>query len=258
MSRWGYHLCLIVCTAASGAGAETCVGAHFGTPFPGATDVDVRRVDVPSSTFPGIWQEGRINGYFFQIWANGEALLQPSETAPDWNASVICQGDDCQRGVTGTPPADALEVLQELETCLNDATYAGRPAAVDPAPDDPSPETPISSDETDPDNDLGDVGALDPAVEPNSPTADETNSVPPAALDPDPAPCGLANIPDGPPGLTLQRLLVEAGADPGNLDGLPGPRTYRALFDVLGAEAERTTIEAAIERLNTVVCTPTE
>jgi len=31
----------------------------------------------------------------------------------------------------------------------------------------------------------------------------------------------------------IQRRLVEAGRDPGPIDGIPGPRSYRALFDYM-------------------------
>lgn len=212
---------------ATAAHAETCVSATLDRPFPGASEVETRYADIPSPRFPGIWQEGRINGYFYRIWSNEEAVLQPGPRDPAWTISVICDTPDapCREDREGTPPPEASDIAKALALCLTDLGFAGDTGASAPEP------TPAPTAEA-------------PATE----TGEPPNQAP------DPGPCGLAKVENGPSGLTLQRLLVEAGADPGPLDGLPGELTRRALVEVIGASAEGLTEAEAITALDRALC----
>ncbi|TDL90488.1 hypothetical protein [Meridianimarinicoccus aquatilis] len=69
-----------------------------------------------------------------------------------------------------------------------------------------------------------------------------------------PADCGLQLVQEGPPVLTLQRLLVIAEQDPGPLDGLMGRRTGAALVAYLGPDAADLSIEEAIRQVDLELC----
>ncbi len=97
---------------------ETCVGPTFDVPFPGASEVRMRYVDVPAAQFPGSWQEGMIDGQFYQIFANKLAVLQDGPTAPAWSINVNCQVSPCTITAVGSPPATALPTAISLEQCL--------------------------------------------------------------------------------------------------------------------------------------------
>ena len=124
----------LMCTAQL-TQAEPCVSATFDKPLEGASSVITRQVDVPSPQFPGLWQEGILNGYFYAIYANGEAEVKAARSAQDWTLKVSCQSaeDGCERSQTGTPPEDAIATLEVLQQCLG--------GAVVPAPA-PAPEEP--------------------------------------------------------------------------------------------------------------------
>lgn len=231
MTRLVASFLLAMSGIVSSAGAETCVSDTFDRPYPGATEVATRHVDVPSSRFPAIWQEGRIDGFYYRVWSHEDAVLQSDRTAPEWAILVTCKAGEtqCRRMVEGTAPAGAVRVADELASCLTNPAFAGRlPEATE---DFSAPN-------------------VEEATQDDTPEPDETD-VPPD----DPASCGLADLPEGPPGLTLQRLLVKAGADPGPLDGIAGRKTYRALAEVLGETLAPQLREAeAIEALDKALC----
>lgn len=68
--------------------------------------------------------------------------------------------------------------------------------------------------------------------------------------------CGLEAIPECPKMLTLQRLLVEAGQNPGVLDGQIGPRTLAALAEVWPDRTGRLNVDEAIEYVDAYLCPP--
>jgi len=216
--RSGIALALMLCGRQ--AAAEPCVGPAFDRPFPGATEVVSRYADVPSANFPGLWQEGRINGLAYALYANGEALLQDSATNPAWSISVTCQdgAERCAQVTTGQPPAAAGGVAAALAECLTGPVLTGpdAPAAPQP-PAAPPPPAPVAA-----------------------------------------QPCGLAKLPPDAPVITLQRLLVEAGADPGPINGRPGKQTGKALLQVLGRAARTLTVEQAIAALDAQLCAKTD
>lgn len=226
---------LIALFPASAALSETCVSDTFDRPLPGAVDIEVRHADVPSPRFPGVWQEGWIDGFFYRIWSNKEAVLQSNRKSPFWSISVLCEGGTtaCQQTIEGIPSSAALETAGSLGKCLSDAGFTGAedPVTAAPPTSEVSTETPPQPTEA-------------------ATASAETTPAEPAAK----PPCGLAVLPEGSPGLTLQRLLVEAGGDPGQLDGLVGPKTTTALLDVLGPSASALDQAAAISALDAYLC----
>jgi hypothetical protein len=69
-----------------------------------------------------------------------------------------------------------------------------------------------------------------------------------------PRTCGLQAVPDGPPVLTLQRLLWLAGQNPGPPDGIMGRQTRRALVALLGPGAEDLPTDEAIRQVDLELC----
>lgn len=102
----------------SSAFAEPCVGPGFEKPFPGATGVETLQVDVPSALFPGLWQQGLIDGFAFKIFANGSATLQDVQSPPAWSIVADCQQSACIREVSGSPPQVAWDAFKPLERCI--------------------------------------------------------------------------------------------------------------------------------------------
>ena len=111
-----------LCIATS-AVAEPCVTTTFDRPVTGATSVVTHQVDVPSTRFPGLWQEGLIGGYFYEIFANGEALLRSSRKEPNWQIDIVCPGNNetCVTMQTGAPPDDSMPIGDLLRQCLQDS-----------------------------------------------------------------------------------------------------------------------------------------
>ncbi|MFA9232156.1 MAG: hypothetical protein ACEQSU_15650, partial [Microgenomates group bacterium] len=115
------HLAILLVTNAlfsAAAIAEPCVGSAYDRPFPGAVDVSMHYVDVPATQFPGVWQEGSIEGHFYQIFANRLAVLQKERSAPSWSINVNCQQRPCTIEVAGKPPETAMTISKKLEQCL--------------------------------------------------------------------------------------------------------------------------------------------
>jgi hypothetical protein len=233
-------LCALI--AQTGAAfADPCVGVGFDQPVPGAVNVVTRRVDVPSPQFPGLWQEGVIDGFFYTLFANGEGTLKPSPRDNEWELTFVCDLEaascsDAAQTIGGAPPA-AQSVVDQLERCL--LSIPQPPLPVGPAPsvaEPPTTEPPVTEPPVE----------VPPQVE--TPADDDTLSQTRAE------PCGLAAIPAGAPVITMQRLLVAAGANPGPVDGFPGQRTTRALVEILGAGAANLSVDEANESLDKKLC----
>lgn len=240
--------------------AEPCVGAAFQRPFPGATGAQTRHVDVPSPRFPGLWQEGWINGNRYVLYANGEASLQDGAAESTWSIFVQCdlEAGTCTETIDGAPPDAARQVAGLLGKCIVDPDQVKVPEVEPPAPPLVAPET---------DGWALAPTAETPVVEPNEPDPEpelDPQPEPEPVPDPEPkpeiaaAPCGLAAVSGEDYGTTLQLLLVEAGADPGPIDGLPGRKTREALAQVLGADAGELAVRAAIDALDEFLCRPPE
>jgi hypothetical protein len=194
--------------------------------------VVTRRVDVPSPQFPGLWQQGLIGGYFYTLFANGEGLLQSSRETPDWAITFSCDAETgtCNRTQSeGTAPAEASAIVHQLEQCMNGIEVTTEP----PAPQVAEPPAPT-------------------VEEPPAPTV--TEPIEPTVVEAAPPPCGLKAIPEGAEGLTVQRLVVLAGADPGPLDGYPGKLTQTAIAQLLGPKANGLSLADTIIALDQLLC----
>lgn len=221
---------LTFCIAASAAHAVTCVGSDFTSPFPGASNVTTHLVDVPSPRFPGLWQEGTKDGYFYMLFANGDAILTAGQNST-WLISYSCDAGlgECAALFEGTPPDGAMQVAEQLKQCLLEGEVSIPVVEPEAAPVEAAPV------EEEPANSLSE--------EPVSPAPFEETEA-----------CSVETIDDENPTHKLQRMLVLAGADPGAVDGIPGAMTNNALTSVLGEAADQLSTEDAITALQDLVC----
>ncbi|WP_243266623.1 hypothetical protein [Sulfitobacter sp. DSM 110093] len=215
------HLLLALCAPAAMADTAPCVSSTFDTPFPSAIDVVTRHADVPSPQFPGLWQEGTIRGFLYAMYANGEGYLKPSRERAGWEITFACpdQAQECATNTNGSPPAEAFAITNRLTSCLR-----GEVLTVS----EPEPEPPQAA-----------------------PAIDNTDPEPEAES---PSPCSAEEIQGETEGMTLQMLLVEAGADPGPIDGFVGNKTRRALNEVLDSAADEMPLTNAIRAVRSALC----
>lgn len=200
--------------------SKPCVGAAFDLALKGANAVVTRRADIPSPRFPGVWQEGELNGFFYALYANGEGVLQTTRQSKDWQVTLLCDqaAKTCDRVETGTPPVQALDTVVTLKHCLLGTKR--KPVAPVTAPVSAPVQAPLTS--------------AKPVV---------------------PVACGLALLPTQDAAKTLQRLLAMAGADPGPIDGLIGPLTNAATAKALGPQSASLSVAQKIAKLDADICT---
>jgi hypothetical protein len=295
LNRWAALTVCAGLVQAGVAAAAPCVSEAFDQPMPGATSVVTRRADVPSPQFPGLWQEGVFGGYFYALFANGEGALQAAPDSPEWVITFVCDefAKTCERVQEGgEPPPDTAALVDRLERCFISPETAGEPiappapppvveapitevapvapvpeASVDtPMPDAPLPmvvvpepdTAPTPAEAPPPPSTEAPVEAAAPAAEkPVETVAPEADPAPVTVVAvQEPPPCGLATLPQGPDGITLQRLVVLAGANPGPIDGFPGKRTRAAIIELLGERGATLPVDEAIIALDQLVCAP--
>lgn len=200
--------------------AAPCISSTFDVPLPDAVNVIVNYADVPSPLFPSVWQEGLINGLPYAIFSNGEGYLKPSFSSEDWHMSFSCGRGSCTTTLVGTPPKEAVEQLAELTSCV-----LGKA----------SPSKGISERKS--------IASHESVNEPiKEASADDQEK------------CLLNDDRHDVDGFQLQRLLVEAGSDPGPIDGSVGKLTRKALKEVLGNSAVEMNLAQAINALKQVNC----
>lgn len=216
---------------ASSLRAAPCVSDTFDRPLPGAMSVVSHVSDVPSAQFPAFWQDGVVNGYAYTIFASAEGTLRPTDAFQDWEMTLTCDASaqTCEMSRVGIPPEDAEIVARSIGQCLLGAEVE----TAAPVP----------------------VAAL--AV----PAADPVN----AAVAPDPigtgattakVVCRAASVVETNDVAALQRLLLIAGENPGQVDGVLGPKSLAAIEAFSpGASANRTVPEV-IALLETYLCGP--
>lgn len=187
------------------AQAETtpCVSPSFDVPFPGATDVTSYVTDLPSSAFPAFWQEGRLDGYAYKIFANATGVLRGGGADQTWKIDMTCDASvgTCALTQTGTPPEAATRVATRVGQCL--APALSKPAVVENV-------APAAAQEPIPEQ-----LAVAPTDQPMGGQADKT--------------CGVALTDEASDIATMQRLLVLLGEEPGPVDGLLGPQSFAAM-----------------------------
>ncbi|WP_282603262.1 hypothetical protein [Paracoccus sp. PARArs4] len=261
--------------------SEPCVGPNFDRPLPGASNVERRTSDVPTARYPGIWQEGRVAGFAYQLASDLSAVLSDSLDAPSWQIAIECGNDGgCTRSGDAAPDA-AIPVADALQRCLLGQEVAAADFAIPTARG--IAGLPEDAGVTDPERAIDSVAGIataagiESAANAPSSTAPAPNDDPerPAAVRDVPAPeaqpdpalvdlgpsvqpdreCRLQLITPGTSTVqTLQRLLIEAGQDPGPDDGVMGQRTRTALVQALDPNAAELSIEGAIRALNAKLC----
>ncbi|WP_431366244.1 peptidoglycan-binding domain-containing protein [Planktotalea sp.] len=199
--------------------AEPCVGVAYNNPLPGATGVELRVSDVPAARFPSFWQTGNFRGFAYKLFSNGDALVTSDIKRPDWKIELDCTSKEaeCSYSSIGDVPADASDAAHKIGQCLLGIEDA------------PVPETAA----------IPEPEAVNARVE---------------GADVNPGECAASAVPEGDTIITLQRLLLVAGADPGPVDGLIGPSTLNALQSVLGGSTSGRDLDAALEDLRIFLC----
>jgi hypothetical protein len=184
-----------------------------------------------------MWQEGIVDGFFYQIYANGEASLAASRSNSEWTITVTCANDGCEKMTNGAPTDRASRIASLLEQCLLQSELPV--VSVEP-----QLEAPVETQAAD----VPQAPLEQPVLE------TKVVEVPAAVVEQPVEPCGLAAVPEGGAGITLQRLLVLAGADPGAIDGFPGQLTRQAMTEALGAPSAGLETQDAIAALDRLLC----
>jgi hypothetical protein len=212
-------LCVGLCGFGSAGVAAPCVSETFDVPLPGATNVVSHVTDVPSVQFPGFWQEGQIEGFAYQIFSNAEGVLQSAGGTQDWSITIACDraAQTCDLTADGAPSDAALWVADTLGQCLMRADV-------------------VATDFTRP---------VEPEIVEPAPVIVTEAELPP---------CGAATVREATEVATMQRLLKRAGANPGPVDGLLGPRTFRAMAQFVDSPKWDTPIADVIAVLDAQLC----
>ncbi len=200
----------IVVASTTQAWAAPCVSSTFDVPFPGATDVLSHVTDLPSSTFPAFWQEGRLDGFAYKIFANATGVLRSADADQPWIIEVSCDvsNETCAFSQLGPPPETAPRVAERIGECLVGTTSTAETP--------PEPAAPIAEDVSTV------VAVTSPALVVVEPVAEAPSPEPNTA-------CGLAITSESTDVATMQRLLIMLGEDPGPVDGFLGPQTFNAM-----------------------------
>lgn len=142
--------------AATGAGAQTspaadtagesaapgpaATAAPTGTPRnllvapPGASDIALGEVDVPTGRFSGPWQAGRLDGYRFRRFPDATGSLGADRQMREWRIDIACDpaSGSCEYRVQGTPGDGAQAAAERLGDWL--VSLPPPPAPEEPAP----------------------------------------------------------------------------------------------------------------------------
>ncbi|KQI70976.1 hypothetical protein AN191_14795 [Loktanella sp. 5RATIMAR09] len=216
---------------ASSLAAAPCVSGTFERPLPGATNVESHVSDVPSAQFPAFWQDGVVNGYAYTIFASAEGTLRPTDAFQDWELTITCDvsAQACEMSRVGVPPEGAEIVARSIGQCLLGAeveTVAPVPVAATAVPATEPVNTAI---------------ALEPIG-----TSETTAKVL----------CRAASVAETDDVAALQRLLVIAGENPGQVDGVLGPKSLAAIEAFSPGSSASRTVPELIALLETYLCGP--
>ncbi|SPF81839.1 peptidoglycan-binding domain-containing protein [Pseudoprimorskyibacter insulae] len=102
------------------AWATPCVTESFDEPLPGSQGMAYNQADVPTALFPAFWQTGWVNGFYYELYPNGYALLASGQSQAAWKIEVICNFEDrvCSTTEDGFLPKDAPDTAAMLGACL--------------------------------------------------------------------------------------------------------------------------------------------
>lgn len=247
--------CVGLLVYASASVADPCVGATFDRPMDGAIDVVSYVSDVPSSQFPAFWQEGRLGGFGYKMFASSEAQVRSLDPVQDWGISVACDVADKTCAVTqeGSPPPEAIAASNRIGQCLlGEQTTVEPREQLEPTP----PQTASQSQEQIPalqaDEAAVEVSVAAPTNQTVVPRPRPIANVTPSAT------CGSGTLNEATEIATLQRLLVMAGEDPGPVDGFLGPKSFAAMEIFVEGANWDTSIVDVIALLDARLCGSTD
>jgi hypothetical protein len=214
---------------ASSVLAAPCVSNTFDRPLPGAINVEWHVSDVPSAQFPAFWQDGVINGYAYTIFASAEGTLRPTDALQDWEITINCtvSAQTCDTTRAGNPPQDAENVSRSIGQCLlgkDLETVAPVPVAA------------IA------------VAAIVPVNAAVAPERIDTTTTTASIL------CRAASAEEVNDVAALQRLLILVGEDPGQVDGVLGPKSIAAIEAFSTGSSANRTVPEVIALLETHLC----
>jgi hypothetical protein len=187
--------------------------------------------DVPSAQFPAFWQHGVVDGYAYTIFASAEGTLRPTDAFQDWEITITCEvsAQTCDMSRMGIPPEGAEIVARSIGQCLLGADVeTAAPIAV------AAIEIPV----TDPIN-----AAV--ALEPIGTGATKEKVL-----------CRAASVEETSDIAALQRLLLIAGENPGQVDGVLGPKSIAAIEAFSPGSSVNRTVPEVIALLETYLCGP--
>ncbi|WP_242650963.1 peptidoglycan-binding domain-containing protein [Yoonia tamlensis] len=200
------------------------MSATFDRSFPHATGVESFIADVPSAQFPAFWQTGLIDGYQYRLFSNGEGEIKASDPNQDWVVEIACEtaGQSCDITVDGDAPTEALQIADTITQCLlsSEITLART------TPENPIVDTTVTSQEN--------------VVAPQN---SETEIA-----------CGVATVNEANDVATMQRLLILLGEDPGPVDGVLGPASFKAMGAFVDDSNWNTSIKNVISALDALHC----
>jgi hypothetical protein len=187
--------------------------------------------DVPSAQFPAFWQDGVVSGYAYTIFASAEGTLRPTDAFQDWEMTITCDvsAQTCEMSRVGIPPEGAKIVARSIGQCLLGAEV--ETAA-------PFPVTALA------------VPATDPVNAASAPDTIGTGATTAKLL------CRAASVAETDDVAALQRLLIVAGENPGQVDGVLGPKSIAAIEAFSPGSSVNRTVPEVIELLETYLCGP--
>lgn len=113
-----------------------CVGADLATPLPKATEVAQTTMDIPAARFPGIWQQGQLNGFAYRIFPDLTAVVFDERANTGWRIDLLCTASArCVQTVVGAAPETASAAAKAIGECL---------VPVEESPGPPSPAPPAA------------------------------------------------------------------------------------------------------------------
>lgn len=227
-----------------------CVGALVNTPFPGAVDVVRRSVDVASARVAGLWQEGRIDGFGYQVFSNRTGRIADDLIRPNWQIEVFCDTADrtCRQDITGSVPDEATAVANRVALCLIGATMEDLTIPEPDIVEEAITPGPIDEPEA--------VEALEQAIPDFEVPIVETVVVEVPVVETVVIPSCQRPIPNNENEQVrqLQTILQQIGLDPGPVDGLLGPLTVAAMVEAIGSDATSISTQASLIAVRNAHC----